>query len=106
MVVCNAVRYSNNGAYKNQRPLANFRPSGAGQRIGTRSGPVMGGVRRVITPGMSYTTITNRYVVGSNVGGQSTAVRRALMRRASNNSHTRQPCGFTCGWQGNPRILF
>ena len=84
MTVCNAVRYANNGSYKNQRPLPNFRPSGAGQRIGVRSGPVMGGVRRVLTPGMSYTTIENRYVVGANVGGLSASVRGALRRRANN----------------------
>lgn len=90
MTICNAVRYANNGAYKNQRPLSNFKPSGAGRRIGVRGGPVMGGVRRVLTPGMSYTTIENRYVIGANVGGLSASVRGALRRRANNY---RQPNG-------------
>ena len=52
-------------------------------------------MRRLRFARESYTTIDNRYVVGSGVGGVSRAVRRALLRRASNGANGK-PCGFNC----------
>ena len=81
-----------------QRPIPNFGPSGGGRRYvaGTPiSGPRGGGVRRLRYPGMSYTSIENRYVVGSGVGSTNAAARRALRRRASNGANGK-PCGFRC----------
>lgn len=69
-----------------QRPIANFRPSNGGGA----------GVRRLFfTPSTTY-DIENHYVVGANVGAQSIAVRRALMRRA-NNKADGKPCGSCPG---------
>lgn len=65
-----------------QRPISSFRPSQGGGA----------GVGRLIFTGNSASTIENRYVVGANVGAQSIAVRRALLRRA-NNTAQGTPCG-------------
>ena len=65
-----------------QRRVPNFRPS-----IGNA-----GGVGRLIFTGGNAYDIENHYVVGANVGAQSIAVRRALMRRANNTSDGK-PCG-------------
>ena len=65
-----------------QRRVPNFRPS-----IGNA-----GGVGRLIFTGGNAYDIENHHVVGANVGAQSIAVRRALMRRANNTSDGK-PCG-------------
>lgn len=44
------------------------------------------GVGRLIFTGNNVYDIENHYMVGANVGAQSIAVRRALMRRANNTS--------------------
>lgn len=81
-----------------QLHVPKFGPSGSGRRYiaGTPiTNPRGGGVRRLRFPGMSYTTIENRYVVGSGVGSTNAAARRALRRRASTGQNGR-PCGFDC----------
>lgn len=59
-----------------QRRVSNFRPSKGSA----------GGVSRLIFTGNNANDIENHYMVGTNVGAQSIAVRRALMRRANNTS--------------------
>lgn len=49
------------------------------------------GVGRLIFSGGNAYEIENHHVVGANVGAQSIAVRRALMRRA-NNTADGKPC--------------
>ena len=44
------------------------------------------GVGRLIFTGNNTYDIENHYVVGANVGAQSIAVRRAIMRRANNTA--------------------
>lgn len=44
------------------------------------------GVGRVMFLGSTNSTLNNRYVSGSGVGASSIAVRKALMRRATNNN--------------------
>ena len=81
-----------------QLHVPKFGPSGSGRRYiaGTPiTNPRGGGVRRLRFPGMSYTTIENRYVAGSGVGSTNAAARRALRRRASTGQNGR-PCGFDC----------
>lgn len=81
-----------------QLHVPKFGPSGSGRRYiaGTPiTNPRGGGVRRLRFPGMSYTTIENRYVVGAGVGSTNAAARRALRRRASTGQNGR-PCGFDC----------
>ena len=81
-----------------QRHVPKFNPSGSGRRYvaGTPvTNPRGGGVRRLRFPGMSYTSIRNRYVAGSGVGSTNAAARRALRRRASTGQNGR-PCGFDC----------
>ena len=81
-----------------QLHVPKFSPSGSGRRYvaGTPiTNPRGGGVRRLRFPGMSYTTIENRYVAGSGVGSTNAAARRALRRRASTGQNGR-PCGFDC----------
>ena len=51
--------------------------------------------RRLIFTGNVPADTDNRYIVGSGVGGKSASVRRALMRRASNNAQG-IPCGQGC----------
>jgi len=45
-----------------------------------------GGVKRILFFGSSMSTGDNKYIIGATVGAQSSAVRSALMRRASNNA--------------------
>ena len=73
-----------------QRRVPRFRPSnGGGASVG-----------RLIFTGSASSTLDNHYVVGSSVGAQSTAVRRALLRRA-NNTAEGKPCGQCQGSGGN-----
>lgn len=65
-----------------QRRVSRFRPSNGGGA----------GVGRLIFTGGNAYDIENHYVVGSNVGRQNIAVRRALIRRA-NNTADGKPCG-------------
>jgi hypothetical protein len=65
-----------------QRRVSRFRPSNGGGA----------GVGRLIFTGGNAYDIENHYIVGSNVGSQNIAVRRALMRRA-NNTAEGKPCG-------------
>ena len=51
--------------------------------------------RRLIFTGNVPADTDNRYIVGSGVGGKSASVRRALVRRASNNA-SGQPCSQNC----------
>ena len=101
--------YVNNGSSFYQRRVPRFPASGGGFRFANgRSGPVMGGVGRVLTPGMSYTTIDNKYVVGANVGGLSASVRGALKRRANNARQANglwSPCtGFCPQYRAPPWV--
>ena len=65
-----------------QRRVPRFRPSKGGGA----------GVGRLVFTGGNANDIENHYVVGANVGAQSIAVRRALMRRANNTAD-----GKACG---------
>lgn len=51
--------------------------------------------RRLIFTGNVPADTDNRYIVGSGVGGKSASVRRALVRRASNNA-SGLPCSQNC----------
>lgn len=62
--------------------MPNFRPSNRGGA----------GVRRLIFTNKASGTVDNHYVVGAVVGAKSTAVKRALIKRA-NNKADGTPCG-------------
>ena len=54
-------------------------------------GTIGGGVGRIFQKPSRPANIENHYIVGSGVGAKSRAVRKALKRRANNNS-LGKPC--------------